>query len=184
MERQVPHHFDQLHDAVSLQAKVDQLARAIEPWAHQVLENTGRALLALCILRGGVFFFTDLLKSCAVSIEPAFCRARSYSSEENSSPLGTVETNFMGTDFEGRSVLLVDDICDSGSTLRHLTEELPRLGAREVRSVTLVLRHREDSVYRPDWHALTYGGDEWLVGYGMEDRNRYMNYPALYRLRS
>lgn len=183
MERPVPENFDLLHDAASLKRHVDQLAGEIEPWAAKVLEETGLPLLALCILRGGAFFFTDLLKACRISIEPAFCRARSYSSVENATQLGSVETTFIGTAFDGRSVLLVDDICDTGKTLAYLAADLPRRGAREVRSATLVFRDRSDSSFKPDWHAFTYGGNEWLVGYGMEDRNQYMNYPALYRLR-
>ncbi|MFP4281073.1 MAG: phosphoribosyltransferase [Opitutales bacterium] len=182
MEREIPSNFEQLHDAEALQGHVECLARPIEQWAAGILAETGRPVLALCILRGAVHFFSDLVKACRVSIEPAFCRTWSYSSEENAQ-LGTIRTDFLGSDFTGRDVLLVDDICDTGHTLRHLVESLTgEHGARSVKSTTLIYRERPDSVFRPDWHALAYSGGEWLVGYGMEDRNRYMNYPALYRL--
>lgn len=184
MQREVPPTFDLLHDPESLLREVSKLSPAIDEWGRQVLSETGKPIMALCVLRGGVLFFSDLAKACAVSLELAFCRARSYSSQENATQLDTIETTFFGTDFEGRDVLMVDDICDSGRTLRHLEEELlSKKGARSVRTVTLVYREREDSVFQPDWHALAYSGDEWLVGYGMEDCNRYMNYPSLYRIK-
>lgn len=183
MEREVPPAFKELHSEESVQKLVRGLADEIEVYADEVLRNTNRPLLALCILRGGFLFFSDLMKACRVSIEPAFCRCQSYSSEANSTQLDTIKTNFVGTDFHNRDVLLIDDICDTGKTMRHLAEEIKaHRGARTVKSCTFVFRLRTDTVFRPDWHALSYGGEEWLVGYGMEDRNCYMNYPALYRL--
>lgn len=181
MEREVPSTFQELHHPDSLKALVDQLARSIEVWAAEVLAATGRPLLGLCILRGGVIFFSDLMKACKVSIELGFCRTRSYSSLTNGTQLATIETDFLGIDFKDRDILLVDDVCDSGKTLRHLEKELMQHhGARSVRSATLIFREHPDSVFKPDWFALNYQGDEWFVGYGMEDCNCYMNYPALY----
>ena len=183
MEREVPAAFHELHSDKAVSEHVEKLALEVEAYAAQVLRDTSRPLLALCVLRGGFLFFSDLLKACKVSIEPAFCRCQSYSSEKNSTKLDTIETNFVGTDFHNRHVLLVDDICDTGITLRHIKEDiLTHRGARSVKSVTFVYRDRADSVFKPDWSALTYGGEEWLVGYGMEDRNLFMNYPALYKL--
>jgi|TARA_B110000438_G_C15775944_1_gene634051 hypoxanthine phosphoribosyltransferase len=182
MEREVPAAFQELHSEESVQQHVADLALVIEEYAAQVLKDTGTPLLALCILRGGFLFFSDLLKTCKISIEPAFVRCESYSSEVNAAQLDTIKTNYVGTDFHNRTILLVDDICDTGKTLRHLAEDiLTNRGARSVKSVTMVYRNRADSVFKPDWHAFAYGGEEWLVGYGMEDRNCYMNYPALYK---
>ncbi len=177
----VPDNFKLIHDIDSIQKHIGHLVEDITPWAREVLDTTGKPVLALCVLRGGVLFFSDLLKAMPISIEPCFCRCRSYSSEENATQLDTISTHYLETDFKDRDVLIIDDICDSGKSLRHLTEDImTHQGAKSVKTVTFIFRDRPDSVYKPDWHALTYGGDEWFVGYGMEDKNLYMNHPHIH----
>ena len=80
----------------------------------------------------------------------------------------------------GRSVLLVDDICDSGVSLRALTQHLKHIGAREVRSAVLIRRAIENSAFTPEWVGFHHKGPEWFVGYGMDDSDRWSNLPDIY----
>ena len=77
-------------------------------------------VLAICVLRGGVFFFADLLKE-TYTVEPSFCRAMSYSSEDNTQG-NEFRLVVEPAEMKGRYVLLVDDICDSGKTLKKFTQ--------------------------------------------------------------
>jgi hypoxanthine phosphoribosyltransferase len=128
-------------------------------------------LLAICILRGGVFFFSELLLRMQRSVEPAFCRAYAYAKTENGQPMDKMFVDWQGLDPVGREVMLVDNICDSGRTLLHVDGWLRMQGVRRVRSVTMMHRLRDDAVAAPEVTGYTYDGDEWLVGYGMRDAN-------------
>lgn len=180
MHSNLPSHYQPYLTAEQVQTIVAQMAQAVAPWARQSQIETGHQPLAICILRGAVFFFSDLLKNCPISIQPAFCSCRSYSSEVNGARLRELQADFLGADFAGRNVLLVDDICDSGRTLKLLAERVLKEGALSVKTATLIYRQRSDSLFRPDWFGVEYHGEEWFVGYGMEDKHHHMNLPGLY----
>lgn len=183
MHSDLPSHYELFLTSEQVQAIVLRMAREIEPWALQARVATGHQPLAVCILRGAVFFFSDLLKNCLISIQPAFCSCQSYSSVANGAQLTELRADFLGADFSGRSVLLIDDICDSGRTLKMLSAHVIQKGAASVKTATLIYRHRADSLFVPDWIGVEYQGDEWFVGYGMEDCHHHMNLPGLYRIR-
>lgn len=155
---------------MELEAALARLAPEVDRWAEGAEARTGKPLLALCVLRGGVFFFGDLMLRLTRSVEPAFCRAFSYAKTENGAPLEQMYVDWQKLAPAGREVVLVDNICDSGRTLLHIDAWLRMQGARRVRSVTMVHRLRADAVAKPDLAGFVYGGDEWLVGYGMRDQ--------------
>lgn len=167
----LPEHLELLHDADEMEEALVRMAATIDAWSEGAEARTGKMLLALCVLRGGVFFFSDLLLHMKYSIEPAFCRAFAYAKTKNGEPLDKMFVDWQGLDPVGREVLLVDNICDSGRTLLHVDRWLRMQGVRRVRSVTMMHRLRDDAVTSPDLTGFTYPGDEWLVGYGMRDAN-------------
>ncbi len=180
----MPEHVDLLHPETEIDAALPRLAAETDRWAEGAEARTGRPLLALCILRGGVFFFSDLLLRMRQSVEPAFCRAHAYAKTRNGMPLERMHVDWQMLQPEGREVMLVDNICDSGRTLMHVDAWLRLHGARRVRSVTMVHRLRRDALAEPSLTAFTYPGPEWLVGYGMRDQfARLMNTRWIGRVR-
>jgi hypoxanthine phosphoribosyltransferase len=167
---EIPAHLHKLYDEAEITEALARLAEEVDRWASGAEARTGRPLLALCVLRGGVFFFGDLMLRLSRSVEPAFCRAFSYAKTENGAPLERMFVDWQQLRPEGREVVLVDNICDSGRTLLHVDGWLRMQGARRVRSVTMVHRLRADAVARPDLTGFVYEGEEWLVGYGMRDQ--------------
>lgn len=167
---EIPGHLEKLYGEADIEAALARLAPEVDQWAAGEEVRTGKPLLALCILRGGVFFFGDLMLKLTRSVEPAFCRAYSYAKTANGTPLEQMYVDWQHLKPEGREVVLVDNICDSGRTLLHIDGWLRMQGARRVRSVTMVHRLRSDAVARPDVKGFVYKGDEWLVGYGMRDQ--------------
>lgn len=181
--RQIPDHWTPFASAAEVRRQVNQLGQSLGLWAEAARAQSGRQALALCVLRGGVFFFSDLLLACPVTVEPAFCRCRSYEANLNGVAARNVEVSLDAPEsITGRHVLVVDDICDSGRTLEALTRRLKELGAAEVETAVCVHRIHADSQFQPRWSAFRYEGPEWFAGYGMEDANHCMNFPGLYLL--
>ncbi len=179
---EVPSTYREILDPPAIRSHVEQLAESITPWARQAYQESGQSPLAVCILRGGVLFFSDLVRAIPVSLQLAFCQCRSYSSSSNEALKESISVEMDQSVLPGRSVLLVDDICDSGGTFHFLRQFVLKHGARDVRSAAFVFRDHHQSIFKPDYAAYTYSGEDWFVGYGMEDRNRFMNLSSLYTL--
>ncbi len=173
-----------LYSRAEIQQQIERLAKEITPWVIQARRESGQQVLAVCILRGGIFFFSDLVRAISESIEPTFCRAWSYSSETNQNTASGVHVSIDQVAAAGRSILLVDDICDTGATLKKLESVLFELGAKEVKTAVLIKRLIENPHCSPQWSAFSYQGAEWFYGYGMEDKNHHANLPDIYVLPS
>jgi hypoxanthine phosphoribosyltransferase len=179
----LPEHYKLVYRPGQIRERLDELGIEIASWAELVKAETGEQVLAVCILRGAVFFLADLLRAIPETVEPTFCRAWSYSTATNEQSKRGVQVSVEHVAAEGRSLLLVDDICDTGNTLRALEKVFMDLGAREVRSAVLIRRLIKDAEYVPSWSAFDYDGEEWFVGYGLDDKNCYRNLPAVYNMK-
>lgn len=182
MTRPVPEHYHEVFNPEVVRAGVERVAAEVTPWARDVVGRRGGQLLALCVLRGAVFFFADLMKAIPVSVEPAYCRCRGYATGVNGVRAEALAVEGLDVDLAGREVLVVDDICDSGRTLAELVRLCRERGAALVRTAVLVHRVIPESVHAPDHAAFRYEGREWFTGYGMDDRSWRTNYPSVYVL--
>lgn len=174
----LPSHYVPLLTPEAMERRVREIAAEITPWAESVQQTTGQQVLALCVLRGGAIFYTDLIRALPVSVEQAFCKAKSY--QDNAQSERGVHLNIYDAPVKDRTILLVDDICDTGATLSALKKELIKRGAVDVKEATLVYRKIPNSSYRPVWAGVTFEGPEWLVGSGLDDCNTNSNLPGVY----
>ncbi len=165
----LPAHVTSLYSEADIQKSLGELAPRLDAWAEEAEAETGRLLMVVCMLRGGVFFFGDLLLHMKKSVEPGFCRAWSYAKGLNGQPEDTVRMDWQDLIVKDRDVVLVDNICDSGRTLAVASDWLGVWGARQVRTAVIVHRLREDSRHTPTLAGFVYPGPEWLVGYGLRD---------------
>ena len=92
----------------------------------------------------------------------------------------TVNLAYEEVNVDGRHVLLVDDICDTGLTLLKLHKVFLTEGAKSVSSAVLIHRDVEESKYEPTWGAFMYSGTDWFVGYGLDDEGRSRTLPEVY----
>jgi len=175
---EVPSHYRLQYSTDDIQRRVGELGEEITGWAREVYENSGQDVVGIPILRGGIFFFADLVRAINHSVETSPVRTWGYATETKSLH-DKMAVDLQGLKPEGRSVLLVDDICDSGRTLLQLSKDLKDMGAVDVRAATLVRRDMDDTFF-PDYVGFTYSGDEWFVGYGMEDDDRFRNLGDIY----
>lgn len=162
-----------------LEHRISELAEQIRPWALQHSES-GDAIVAAPVLRGGVFFYVDLVRALAAPHLMGYIRARAYDAH---SARSEVKIDLAGLEgFEGRAVLLVDEICDSGRTLAAASAAIKSAGATEVKTAVLLRRIIENPVYNPDHTGFEVDGDSWFVGYGMQRDGIFRNLREIYCL--
>ncbi len=179
----IPKHFQKIYRREQIAAATAAMGGEIRAWADEVWRTSHTDLLTIPILRGGLFFFADLVREIDRSVEVAPARTWAYEVQKNGVQCVKVRVNLEGVPAVGRSILLVDDICDSGRTLNALVCSLKEIGAQDVRCAVLIRRLIANQEYCPDWTAFEYQGPEWFVGYGMEDANRWSNLPEVYVIR-
>jgi hypoxanthine phosphoribosyltransferase len=183
MSSQLPEYFESEYTREQIDTAVKRLGEEVTPWARQVYQESGDDILCIPILRGGIFFFTDLVREIGHSIELAPVKTEAYEPGQNEVSKAEVKVSMEGVEPTGRSVLLCDDICDSGRTLDALQRIFLQQGAAEVRSAVLIKRELDTPTFDPEYVGFNYEGPEWFVGYGMEDGDRYRNLPGIYTIR-
>ena len=154
----------------TLRARVAELGRQI------TADYAGRPLTVLCVLKGASLFASDLVRAVALPLRLEFLGVASYGSGTNSS--GEVQiTSDTGTPLHDRDVLVVEDIVDSGLTLRFLLQALAARGCRSVRTCALL----DKPSRRIEPVPVEYTGfeveDRFLVGYGLDHDERFRNLP-------
>lgn len=153
---------EQIHD------RVCQLAEQIE------CDYDGKDLVMVCVLNGAAVFYIDLLMEMDIPLEMNFIRVSSYGSGTTSS--GSVRILYdLEADIAGRHVLVVEDIIDSGNTLKNLTQLLRDRGAAEVKTCCLLDKpSRRTAQIEGDYVGFQVP-DEFLVGYGLDYAGKYRN---------
>ena len=179
----LPSYFHPLYSAQDISSRVSDLGTEITAWAREVWTSSHTDIITIPVLRGGIFFFADLVRAIDHSVELIPTSTSSYQDGVNNIQKDEVGVDLSAIPARGRSLLLIDDICDSGRTLQVLTDKLREMGAAEVRSAVLVKRKLDRQTFSPEWFGFEFPGDEWLVGYGMDDCNRWRNLPAIYTIR-
>ena len=170
-----------LFTAEQIAARTRALGKRIaEDLAASAAQNSESAAmpLAVCILKGSVPFFADLIRAIPMPLETEYIALSSYGAGTASS--GTVH---IGKDIEadvsGRDVLIVEDIVDSGRTLAFLCGHLAARRPRSVRVVTLLDKPSRRAVpFSPDYVGFTVD-DVFVVGCGMDYAGRYRNLPYI-----
>lgn len=134
----------------------------------------------VCILKGAVMFYTDLLRNMPIPLTMDFMAVSSYGNATKSS--GEVEIRKdLSASIEGKHVIIVEDIVDSGFTLSYLTRVLASRGAASIRLATLLdkpARRAPGITLKSDYCGFEVG-DEFVVGYGLDYAELYRNLPYI-----
>ena len=180
---QIPANFKLQYSRAEIASRVKELGREIDDWCKSVWADSRTDVVAIPVLRGGIFFFADLVREISSSIEIAPVRSVAYDPKSNSATEVSIDLYAESLPIKGRVVIIVDDVCDSGRTLEELERALLARGAREVRSVALVLRLLPRPTFVPCWVGFEYKGPEWFVGFGMDDNEHWRNLPEIHVIR-
>ena len=162
---------DVLFPAERIQQRVQELARAIS------LTYRDQPLVVVPILRGSLMFATDLLRYMSIYPEVEFINASSYGNATMSS--GHVQLFWPPhMDLKGKNVLIVEDIVDSGRTLRHIAQECGALEPASMRYAALLYKDRGPDSWPVEWFGFAIP-DVFVVGYGLDYRQRFRNLPYI-----
>jgi hypoxanthine phosphoribosyltransferase len=181
---QIPNNYQLLYTTGQIQNEVKRTGLEVTEWARTAEKKTGMDIIGVPVLRGGIFYFADLVRSINASVEIGPVRSWGYVKGENQNLIDKIKVNLFDLNVEGRAVLLIDDICDTGRTLKTLKEALLEKGAAEVHAAVLIWRSGFEDSLIPDYHGFKYSGPEWFVGYGMEDGDRYSNLADIYVIKN
>lgn len=141
-------------------------------------EYAGKNPIVVGVLKGAVFFLTDLVRQMDVKMQNDFMDVSSYGNGFESS--GKVRLDIdVEADVKGRDVLLVEDIVDTGHTLKFMKEHLLKRGAKSVKCCALLNKteRREEDV-EVDYYGANVE-NEFVVGYGLDYLNEYRNLPYI-----
>ena len=141
-------------------------------------DYAGKNIHLICILKGGSFFMCELAKRITVPVSIDFMSVSSYGSNTTSS--GTIKIKKdLDEPLEGKHVLVVEDIVDTGRTLSYLVELLKDRGAADVKLCALLDKpERREVDIRADYIGFQIP-DEFVVGYGLDYDQRYRNFPYI-----
>jgi hypoxanthine phosphoribosyltransferase len=153
----------------AIASRLGELAREIDA------AYAGREIRAVGILKGSVFFLTDLLKRLASPVSLDFIQVRSYAGTQSSGNIQLVHD--LSMDIEGKDVLLFEDVIDTGLTLRRMLEVLSARHPRSLRIAALLKKKLpENADLRVDFLGFSIG-PEFVIGYGLDVDEKYRNLP-------
>ena len=157
----------------------EELQTRIRELGAQLSEDyRGKTPTMVCILKGAIMFYTDLVRSMDIPLTMDFMAVSSYGNSTKSS--GEVEIRKdLSTSIEGKHVVIVEDIVDSGFTLTYLTRLLNTRGAKSIKLCTLLDKpSRRVKAVKPDLAGIVVP-DEYVVGYGLDYAQEYRNHPYI-----
>ena len=139
----------------------------------------GEELTLICVLKGGVMFMCDLAKKLNLNVRLDFMSVSSYGSETKSSGVVKIIKD-LDDSIDGKNVLVVEDIIDSGNTLSYLMDILKKRGPKSIKLCTLLDKpsRREKKDVFVDYVCFEIE-DKFVVGYGLDYDQRYRNLPYI-----
>jgi len=138
----------------------------------------GRQLTIVGVLTGSVVLLADLIRHIDQPMRVGVIQASSYRGATTERGDLIINSELM-LDITGRDVLLVDDIFDTGHTLKNVVEKLREFNPKSIRSAVLLRKQgRQETDYEPDFAAFDIP-DEFVVGYGLDYEDMYRNLPYL-----
>ncbi len=159
--------------ADELQHRVAELGREI---SADYSDEEGRPLLLVGVLKGAVFFLSDLMRCIDVPVELDFMAVASYGSATDSSGVVRILKD-LDAAIEGRDVLIVEDIVDSGLTLQYLLRNLGSRNPRSLQVCALLTKPERRRVDLPTRYVGFEIPNRFVVGYGLDYDERHRNLP-------
>lgn len=168
-----------MSEKISVMISEDELEAKIAEMGKKISEDyAGEEVYIICILRGASFFACELAKRITVPVIIDFMTTSSYGAGTVSSGVVTIKSD-VEIPVEGKNVLIVEDIIDSGNTLHYLLDVFKDRNAKSVKLCTML-----DKPSRREVHVdVDYTGfeieDKFVVGYGLDYDQRYRNLPYI-----
>jgi hypoxanthine phosphoribosyltransferase len=155
----------------------DELARRVRALGEEISRDYAeRDLVLIGVLKGAVFFLSDLMRAISVPCEVDFMAVASYGSATDSSGVVRILKD-LDAAIEGRDVLIVEDIVDSGLTLNYLLRNLQARGPATLEVCALLTKPERRKVDTPTRYIGFEIPNRFAIGYGLDHGERYRNLP-------
>ncbi len=166
-------------ESVRVMISETEVTKRIEEMGRQISEDyAGKQIHLICILKGGVFFMCELAKRISVPVSMDFMSVGSYGDGTTSSGVVRIVKD-LDESLEGKDVLVVEDIIDSGRTLYYLLDVLKKRRPSSMKLCTLLDKpDRRVRDVRVDYVGFEIP-DEFVVGYGLDYAQKYRNLPYI-----
>jgi len=155
-----------------------QISERVKEMADKISQDfAGQPITLLATLKGSVFFLADLARQINATVDIDFIKASSYGDRTKSDGVVELE-HFPDTKLAGKNVIVLEDIIDTGYTMKYLHKYLMEQGPKSMKLCTLLDKpsRREVEGLSCDYVGFTVP-DEFLVGYGLDYAQRYRNLP-------
>lgn len=169
-----------MEDNIRVLIPESDVNRKISEVAAQISQDyEGKEIHLICILKGGVFFTCELAKRLTIPASLDFMSVSSYGAGTQSSGVVKIIKD-LDEPLEGKDVLIVEDIIDSGRTLAYLMEILEKRGPKSIRLCTLLDKpeRRVKKQVKVDYTCFSIP-DKFVVGYGLDYDQKYRNLPYI-----
>jgi hypoxanthine phosphoribosyltransferase len=164
--------------------QADDLQRRVrELGAEITADYAGRELLLICVLKGAVFFLSDLMRHIEVPCQVDFMAVASYGDATDSSGVVRILKD-LDAPIEGRDVMIVEDIVDSGLTLQYLMRYLKARGPASLEVCALLTKPARRKAEVPARYIGFEIPNRFVIGYGLDHGERYRNLPYVAALDS
>jgi hypoxanthine phosphoribosyltransferase len=160
-----------------IQARVAEIGAALTD-QYSERAAAGEPVIMLSVLRGAAIFMADLARATEIPLEMDYMALSSYGSSTRSSGKVTIVKD-LTSDIQGKHVIVVEDILDSGLTLQFLIDYLEQRNPASVEVITLLRKRTRAQVDIKCAHVGFECPDEFIVGYGLDYAERYRNLPYI-----
>lgn len=167
-------------DKIRVLLTEEEVNKKISEVAAQINKDyEGKEVHLICILKGGVFFTCELAKRLTIPVSLDFMSVSSYGSDTKSSGVVKIIKD-LDEPLEGKNVIIVEDIIDSGRTLAYLIEVLKQRNPKNIELCTLLDKpeRRVKKQVQVKYTCFTIP-DEFVVGYGLDYDQKYLNLPYI-----
>jgi len=155
----------------------DELAHRVRELGQEISKDyVERDLLLVCVLKGAVFFLSDLMRFLEVPCEVDFMAVSSYGSSTDSSGIVRILKD-LDAPIQGREVLIVEDIVDSGLTLSYLLRTLKAREPASLQVCALLTKPERRKVDLPIRYVGFEIPNRFVIGYGLDHAERFRNLP-------
>ena len=157
----------------------EEIQEAVSRIGAQISEDyKGEKILLLTVLKGAFVFLADLSRSIKGDVEIDFMEVSSYGAEAKSSGVVRIIKD-LNASVEGRHVIIVEDILDSGLTLKYLLRNIKTRGPLSIEVATLLFKEGKQQTRIDCKYIGLLCPDEFVVGYGLDYNEEYRNLPYI-----
>jgi len=158
----------------------EQIAKRVKEMGQEISKDyEGNELVVISLLRGSFVFAADLVRAINVPVNIDFMTTSSYGYSQSSSGIVEIISDIR-TDIKDKNVLIVDDIMDSGNTMKEVVEYISKKQPKSIKTCVMLDKpSRREADITPDYVGFTIP-DVFIVGYGLNYGDYYRNVPYIF----